>query len=83
MIRQSAKQKPLTFTPIAIAVFSFTSSPNLKDPLLSSLTMINGTFLDEANVGRCFVSHFGLQSAANKIAYKLNKHLANLEQSLL
>lgn len=62
-----------TFTPIAIAVLSLTSSPNLKEPPFISLTKISGTLLDEAKLGRCFVSHRGLQSEANSTAYKLKK----------
>jgi hypothetical protein len=53
---------------MAIAVFSLTSSPNLKDPPRLSLTKISGTFLDEAKLGRCLVSHFGLQSEAINMA---------------
>lgn len=64
-----------TFTPIAIAVFILTSSPNLKDPILLSLIKINGTFLEEAKPGRCFVSPLGLQSAANRTAYIDKKDL--------
>jgi hypothetical protein len=39
----------LTFTPIAIAIFSLTISPNLKDPLRLSLMKISSAFLDKAN----------------------------------
>jgi hypothetical protein len=52
---------------------SLTSSPNLKEPPFLSLTKISGTLLDEAKLGRCFVSHRGLQSEANSITYKLKK----------
>jgi hypothetical protein len=38
----------LTFTPIAIAIFSLTISPNLKDPLRLSLMKISSAFLDKA-----------------------------------
>lgn len=51
-----------------MAVLRLTSLPNLKDPSLS-FTNINGTFLDVAMVGTWFVSHRGLQSAVNSIAY--------------
>ena len=62
-----------TFTPMAIAVLSLTSSPNLKEPPFISLTKKSGTLLDEAKLRRCFVSHRGLQSEANSTAYKLKK----------
>lgn len=58
----------ITFIPIAIVVLSLTSSPNLKEAPLLSLTKINGTFLDMAKLGRCFVSHHGLQSEASNTA---------------
>lgn len=58
----------ITFTPTAIAVLSLTSSPNLKEASFLSLTKINGTFLDKAKLGRCFVSHRGLQSEASNTA---------------
>lgn len=59
----------LTFIPIAIAVFNFTSSPSLKEPLLLSFTRIIGTCVEDAKLGICFVNHRGLQSAANITAY--------------
>lgn len=54
---------------MAIAVFSFISSPNLKEPSFLSFTEMSGTFLEAANAGRCFVNHRGWQSDANNIAY--------------
>lgn len=60
--------KDLTLIPIAMAVFNFTSLPNLKEPSLLSLTKIMGTLLDEAKLGKCFVSHRGLQSEATSTA---------------
>lgn len=59
---------PLAFTPMAIAVFTFISSPNLKEPSFLSLTVMSGTFLEAANAVRCFVKDRGLQSDANNIA---------------
>lgn len=58
----------LTFTPMAIAVFTFISSPNLKEPSFLSLTVMSDTFLEAANAVRCFVKDRGLQSDANNIA---------------
>ena len=60
-------------TPIAIAVLSFTTSPNLMEPLLLSLTKITGTFLEDAMLGICFVSDRGLQSNAKRIACNNNQ----------
>lgn len=59
----------LTLTPIATAVLSLTSSPNLREAPFLSLTKINGTLLEEAKLGRCFVSHRGLQSEATRTTY--------------
>lgn len=67
----------VTFIPTAIAVFSLISSPNLKEPFLLSFTKMSGTFLEAANAGRCFVSHLGLQSDANNIAYI---HMSNIHE---
>lgn len=53
---------------MAMAVFSFTTSPNLREPDFMSLTKISGTLLEEAKPGRCFVNHFGLQSEAKSTA---------------
>lgn len=74
---QNSQSDAISFTlmPIAIVVFSLTSSPSLNDPPFISLTMITGTFLERAKLGRCFASHRGLQSAANNMAYKSSEIL--------
>ena len=68
---QSLSHDSITLTPIAIAVFNLASSPNLTEPPFLSFTKIKGTFLEEAMLGRCFVSHRGLQSEASSMAYIL------------
>lgn len=52
-----------------MAVLSLRSWPNLKEAPLLSLRKINGTFLERAKLGRCFVSHRGLLSAAISTAW--------------
>lgn len=64
---------------MAIAVFTFISSPNLREPSFLSFTVITGTFLEAANAGRCFVKDRGLQSDANNIAYIHNNKYASRE----
>lgn len=56
---------------MAMAVLSLTSWPNLKEACLLSLRKIKGTFLEEAKLGRCFVSHLGLLSEAISTAYNI------------
>ncbi|KAF5937241.1 hypothetical protein HYC85_024747 [Camellia sinensis] len=66
-----------TLTPMAIAVFNLTNSPNLTEPPFLSFTKIRGTFLDEAMLGRCLVSHRGLQSEASIHALALPMNFPN------
>lgn len=62
------KESKPTFTPMARAVLTFTTWPNLTEPPLLSFTHNTGTCLVDASVGMCFVNHLGLQSAATRTA---------------
>ncbi len=65
---RTRNQKP-TFTPMASAVLTFTTWPNLSELSLLSLRHNTGTCLVDARVGMCFVNHLGLQSAATRTTY--------------
>lgn len=62
------KESKLTFTPMASAVLTLTTWPNLSEAPLLSFKHNTGTCLVEASVGMCFVNHLGLQSAATRTA---------------
>lgn len=53
-----------------MAIFSLISSPNLKEPCFLSLMNIRGTFLEDTKLGRCLISHLGLQSEATRMTFK-------------
>ena len=74
-LRSARKERDLTFIPMASAVRTFATWPNLSELPLLSLRHNTGTCLVLARVGMCFVNHLGLQSAAIRTAYSTTKEM--------